>query len=190
MSQQALLTRVVAALEAAGIAYMVSGALASSLQGEPRATLDIDVVIEVGPGDVERLVGALAAPDLYLDERAVRDAVRRGALFNLIQPDTGDKVDFWPLTKEPFDQKRFERRTIVEALRMRFAVSSPEDTILMKLRWSREAGGSEKQVTDALRVYEVQAGALDQTYLGEWGERLGVADLLVDLVRRAEPIEE
>ena len=110
-------------------------------------------------------------------------------MFNLIQTTTGDKVDFWPLTGEAFDRRRFARRRVVEALGLRLSVSSPEDTILMKLRWSKASGGSEKQLVDALRVYEVQAGGLDLQYLRDWAARLGVADLLAEVVRQAEPLE-
>ena len=188
MSQQALLERVVAALEGAGIGYMVSGSLASSLQGEPRATHDIDLVIEARPDDSARLLKALEAPDLYLDGEAVREAVRRRRPFNLIQPATGDKVDFWPLTDEAYDRERFGRREVVDALGLRLAVSTPEDTILMKLRWSQDSGGSEKQLTDALRVYEVQAGGLDAQYLHDWAARLGVDPLLTALIAQAEPL--
>jgi hypothetical protein len=56
-------------------------------------------------------------------------------------------------------------------------VSTPEDTILAKLRWSQLSGGSEKSFVDALRVFEVQAHALDLEYLVEWVEKLGVGDL-------------
>ena len=190
MSQQALLARVVAALDEARIAYMVTGSLASSMQGEPRATHDIDLVVEVTGDDVTRLAKLLDDPDLFLDAEAAADAVSRSTLFNLIETATGDKVDFWPLTAEPFDRSRFARRRRVGTLGLSLAVSAPEDTILMKLRWAREAGGSEKQFTDALRVYELQAPRLDLAYLGEWARRLGVDDLLAKLEGQAEPLEE
>ena len=48
----------------------------------------------------------------------------------------------------------------------------------MKLRWSAQAGGSEKQLGDALRVYELQAGSLDEGYLDEWAVRLDVTAAL------------
>ncbi|MBP6963824.1 MAG: hypothetical protein KBC96_05390 [Armatimonadetes bacterium] len=64
-------------------------------------------------------------------------------------------------------------------------VSAPEDTILAKLNWARMCGGSEKQFTDALRVYEVQLGKLDLDYLHDWAKKLGVEDLLERLESQA-----
>lgn len=92
------------------------------------------------------------------------------------------------LTDDPFDRSRFARRQRVEALGLSLAVSAPEDTILMKLHWAQQAGGSEKQVTDALRVFELQASTLDVAYLEEWADRLGVGDLLSRVREQAEPL--
>jgi hypothetical protein len=188
VSQQELLSRVIAALDAAGIRFMVSGSLVSSLQGEPRATHDIDLVVDLPVDAVLVLAATLADPDLYLDAKAAAEAVRCGGMFNLIDTASGDKVDFWPLTGEPFDRSRFGRRIVVESLGIRMPVSTPEDTILMKLKWAAASGGSEKQTTDALRVYEVQRDALDKQYLAEWAAQLGLTAALHELVERAEPI--
>jgi hypothetical protein len=186
--QQALLARLVEALEEAGIPYMVSGSVVSSFQGEPRATHDVDIVIDVPGQNASQLVDALSAPDLYLDATAVSEAAATKGMFNLIDPGSGDKADFWLLTGDEFDSERFRRRAHIEALGIRFAASTPEDTILMKLRWSARSGGSEKQVLDAIGVYEVQAGALDERYLDEWAERLGVLDSLARVRADADPI--
>jgi hypothetical protein len=107
-------------------------------------------------------------------------------MFNLIDSSSGDKADFWLLTDDPFDRERFARRLRVEALGLPLSVSTPEDTILMKLRWSAQAGGSEKQLNDALRVYELQAGSLDEGYLDEWALRLDVAAALTAIRRSAQ----
>jgi len=178
MSQQALPKRIVEALDGAGIPYMLTGSLVSSLQGEPRATHDIDLVIDISPGDVAHVMGALSAPEVCLDGHAVSEATRRRTVFNLLEPSSGDKADFWLLTDDPFDRARFARRLRIEALGLELSVSAPEDTILMKLRWSAQAGGSEKQLNDALRVYEPQAGSLDEGYLDEWAARLEVTAAL------------
>lgn len=175
MSQQELLKRVVEALRGAGIDFMITGSIASSLQGEPRSTHDLDVVVEIREEDVEPLLSAFPHPDFYADEEAARDAVRSGSMFNVLDMGEGAKVDFWLLTEEPFDRSRFARKIVEDVFGIMLNVSAPEDTILAKLRWSKLSGGSEKQYTDALRVYEVQAGTLDSEYLEEWAHRLGVS---------------
>ena len=171
---------------------MLTGSLVSSLQGEPRATHDIDLVIAIrtAPGDAARaLRAAFPEPQFYLDEEAIRNAIAVSGMFNMIDTREGDKVDFWLLTADAFDQARFARRTVEDFDGVRLQVSRPEDTILMKLNWAQMSGGSEKQFVDALRVYEVQYGLLDQSYLDAWAARLGVAALLARLRLEAQPIE-
>lgn len=188
MSQQELLIRVARALDEAGIGYMVTGSLASSLQGEPRATHDIDFVISIDDEAAEELAGAFPPPRYHLDLESIREAIRRSDMFNLIDVESGDKADFWILTDDAFDRERFLRRRYDEITGTRIAVSSPEDTILMKLRWAMRSGGSEKQYTDALRVFEVQSGGLDMKYLKTWAERLGLSELLEKLESEAEAL--
>ena len=153
MSQQELLRKVFQTLDDAGIEYMVTGSVASSMQGEPRSTHDIDVVVAIERTAAQKLVNAFPPPDFYLDEETIVDAIKNQNMFNLIEVNTGDKVDFWILTDTPFDQSRFGRRYLENVMGMQMAVSSPEDTILAKLWWAELSGGSEKQCTDALRVY-------------------------------------
>ena len=188
MSQQELLTKVVKELERLDVQYMLTGSLASSLQGEPRATHDIDLVVELQPEIARGLAHAFPQPDFYLSENHVREAVRRSTMFNLIDVTSGDKVDFWPLTEDPFDQSRFSRRRVEKLFGGRVQVSSPEDTLLMKLKWAEESGGSEKQFRDALRVFEVQYDTLDHDYLELWVERLRVQRLWQRLKTEAEPL--
>jgi hypothetical protein len=186
VSQRALLTRIVAALDRAGIPYMLTGSLASSIQGEPRATHDIDLVVDIAADDVPRVVSALSAPGIYLDESAVDEATRWGSMFNLVDTTSGDKAGFWLLTTDLYDRTRFARRTLVAALGLELSVSTPEDTVLMKLLWSARAGGSQKQLDDALHVYELQAGSLDEAYLDEWAGRLDVAGTLAAIREQAQ----
>ena len=190
MLQQELLRTVIQALERIGIEYMLTGSVASSLQGEPRSTHDIDIVVAIQPDDVTKLIPLFPAPAYYLDAAAVRDAVSQKSMFNLIHVDEGDKVDFWMLTEEPFDRSRFSRRYVESVFGINLYVSSPEDTILAKLRWAVLSGGSEKQLTDALRVYEVQYGGLDLDYLETWAQKLNVQDLWGRVKKEAQVIPE
>ncbi len=175
-------------LEELELKYMLTGSLASSLQGEPRATHDIDLVVELKPDATKRLVQAFPQPYFYLSEERVQEAAHRGTMFNLIDVTSGDKVDFWPLTEDPFDQSRFARRRAEKLFDGEVLVSSPEDTILMKLRWAKASDGSEKQFRDALRVFEVQYGTLDRDYLRLWVERLQLRGLWQRLQGEAEPL--
>lgn len=186
MSQQELLKKVIRALDQAGIAYMITGSVVSSLQGEPRSTHDIDMVVAIQKSAVRRFAEAFPPPDFYLDENSILDAIDRQSMFNLIDVNTGDKVDFWILTDKPFDRSRFSRKIVEEFMGLKLHVSSPEDTILVKLKWAAFSGGSEKQFTDALRVYEVQYGKLDNDYLGKWAKKLNVESLWKRLLEEAE----
>ena len=177
MAQSELLKRVVAALEATNTPYMLTGSYASSMQGEPRSTHDIDLVVAMTPASARNLLLQFPSPDYYLDENAMADAIARKSQFNLIDTRSGDKVDFWMLTEEPFDQSRFARRCVEELEGQPLRVSRPEDTILMKLRWAELSGGSEKQFGDARSVFELQQTSLDLSYLERWAKSLGVTAL-------------
>ena len=186
MSQSELLKRVIQVLEKTRIPYMLTGSVASSLQGEPRSTHDIDIVINLQRLFVKKLIEAFPPPDFYLDEESVFDAIRQQNVFNLIDVKEGDKIDFWMLTDEPFDQSRFSRKITETVLGITLQVSAPEDTILAKLRWAKLSGGSEKQFIDALRVYEVQYGNLDLIYLEHWVNKLALESLWKRLLDEAE----
>ena len=186
MSQQELLKKVVDVLRDLGIDYMLSGSLVSSLQGEPRSTHDIDIVVAICHSSAKPLAAAYPPPDYYLTEKSILNALRTNGLFNLIDVNSGDKVDFWMLTDQPFDLSRFRRKRIEDVIGMRLAVSAPEDTSRVKLHWVQKSGGSDRHIIDALRVYEVQYGLLDLEYLRDWARTLGVSSLLDRIEEQAE----
>lgn len=176
------------ALERARIDYMFTGSIASSLQGEPRATHDIDLVVRINQRAVPALLGVFPRPEFYVEEAAVRAAIRAGEMFNVVETAEGSKIDFWLLTDSPFDRCRFSRKYAEKVFDMEIQVSSPEDTILAKLHWAKLSGDGEKYFQDALRVYEVQAGSLDLEYLERWVEELSVAALWERIQGEAEEL--
>lgn len=183
MSQSELLKRVVDVLEASGTPYMLTGSYASSLQGEPRLTHDIDLVVAISQAGSRKLLDAFSSDDFYLDEHAIHEAIRAKTQFNLLQISSGDKVDFWILTDDPFDQSRFSRRLKEEFEGQRLHVSSPEDTIIMKLRWAEMSGGSEKQLGDVRGIYQVQKSSLDLDYIEKWVTQLNLKALWETIIR-------
>ena len=176
MSQPELLKRLVGALETAGVPYMLTGSTVSSLQGQPRSTHDIDVIVEMSAAAAKRLTAMFPEPQFYLTDIAIREALAHRSMFSILDTTTGDKIDLWMLTDEPFNQSRFSRRQSINLFGMNICVSQREDTILQKLRWAQMCGGSEKHFRDALRVYEVGRAAIDEAYVDQWAERLNVSD--------------
>lgn len=83
---------IVQTLERQQIPYMVAGGFAAIFYGEPRLTIDIDIVTEVKLVHVQPLLEAFPAPDYYLSEDAMRDAIRRGYPFNI----TSTPIGWWP----------------------------------------------------------------------------------------------
>lgn len=188
MSQPELLKTVAQTLDTLGIDYMITGSVASSLQGEPRLSHNIDIVIAVEHKDAARLIKCFPPPQYYLDEEDMLSAIRSGKMFNLMDVHGGDKVDFWMLTEEAFDRSRFARKYTEDFMGLKIKVSRPEDSILMKLKWAALSGGSEKKFTDALRVYEVQLNKLNIPYLQQWVKTLNIESLWERLQREAQAI--
>jgi len=186
MSQSELLRYVVAVLEAASIPYMITGSTVSSLQGEARSTHDIDVVVGIRPSAIAALLAGFPAPRFYLDEDAIRDAQANFSTFNVLDNDSGGKIDFWILKPNPFEQSMFHRRYRETAAGLEMYVSQPEDTILSKLQWAKMCGGSEKQMNDCRGVYEVNITHLNLDYLKQWARELEIEDLLQRVQRSAQ----
>ena len=186
MSQQELVKKVVHALDNARIEYMMTGSVVSSLQGEPRSTHDIDIVVIMHPSSIKKLIHYFPSPDYYLDEKSIVDAIQTKNTFNLLDMQEGIKVDFWMLTDDPFDQSRFSRKYTEDYQGLKIQVSRPEDTIIIKLKWAKLSGGSEKQFIDALRVYEIQRDNLDMDYLKRWVQMVGLESLWNRLEDEAE----
>jgi hypothetical protein len=167
---------VAAALERAGVAYFLGGSLASSFQGEPRATNDIDLVVDLSEAQVEGLVRCLG-PDFDVDPEALRRAARERGSWNVIYIPAVTKVDLFVLGQAPFDQSEFVRRRPVEVRPGQVLfLKSAEDTVIRKLLRYRAGGGvSERQWRDLVQVLRHSQAVLDPAYLDTWASRLGLA---------------
>jgi hypothetical protein len=167
------------ALERCGVAYFLGGSLASSFQGEPRATNDIDLVVDLSEADVGPFVTALGS-DFDVDEDALRRAARERGSWNIIYVPSVTKIDLFVRQAGPFDESEFQRRQRVEVRAGRsLVVKSADDTVLRKLLWYRAGGAvSDRQWRDVVQVLRHSRAVLDDAYLDEWGGRLGIGDLL------------
>lgn len=189
MSQSELLRFVKRLLESLGIDFMLTGSMVSSAQGEPRMTHDIDIMVRLEAKTARQLVEAFDAAGFYVSDAAAQDAVRRSAMFNVLQTSTGQKIDFYVLPNDEYEQTRFARRIMLDVAGEHVPATSVEDTILSKLRWAKLSGHSERQLGDAARVYELHAAQLDRPYLEHWITRLELQELWQRLISTTTPLD-
>jgi hypothetical protein len=168
---QNLLARLIAALQASEIPYMLTGSYASSLHSIPRATRDIDIVIFPNREQLTRFIQSLPSSDYHTDLDDAIESLRRRSQFNVIDYATGWKVDFIVPPFNDFNMEEFERRSLIDVDGLQLSVVSPEDVVIAKLLWAR-AGKSERQIDDVATVIRIQASKLDVRYIEKWVRRL------------------
>jgi hypothetical protein len=166
-----IFAHVIGALEQAGIPYMLTGSFASSYHGIPRATQDIDIVISPTADQIRALVSLLPKTEYYVDEEAALDALKREGQFNLVDIDTGWKIDLMIRRSRPFSRQEFDRREAVEFQGIQLVVATAEDIFLAKLEWAK-LGGSQRQIEDAAGILRIRREDLDRDYLRRWVEEL------------------
>jgi hypothetical protein len=175
-------------LDAMGILYTVGGSIASSFAGEPRSSVEIDIVVALEERHVEAVVAAFSA-EFYVDAEALRRAIRTRATANLIHQATQLKVDLFVAGGTPLDASQLARCLAVDLGEgRRLYVHPPEDILLQKLRWYRRDGEvSDRQWRDIAAIVRVQDRRLAREYLRQSAGIPGVSDLLDRALGEALP---
>jgi hypothetical protein len=168
-----VLRRIAAALDAAGVPFMLTGSLAAAYHGVPRATLDIDLVIDATESQLRTLVATLTREGQYVSLEAALEARRDEHLFNVIDPTSGWKIDLIIRKERAFSREEFARRVPVTFDGIQLSIASVEDVILSKLEWAR-LGGSARQLEDVAALLRINENLLDLEYLGRWIPALDV----------------
>ncbi len=162
-------------LDSAGIPYMMTGSMAMAIYSIPRMTRDIDLVVEVTPTDVDKIVG-LFSEDCYIDQDSVMQAVHTHGMFNIIHNDWVVKADFIIRKNEDYRREEFARRKKINIEDMVISVVAAEDLILSKLVWGKRSQ-SDLQLRDVCQMISA-VSELDWKYMQNWAAVLGVDDLL------------
>lgn len=167
----ALLQQVVTRLEQAAIPYMLTGSMAMSFYAAPRATQDIDLVIELLPTNFDAFLAAFPPDKFYIDPHDIQVQMNRKGMFNLIDLQTYSRIDGIVRNDSPYEQVKFERRQTKEMEGSSYQVIAKEDLILAKLQWIQRYY-SEKQMEDIRAL--LATNSLDLSYLYYWADRLSL----------------
>jgi hypothetical protein len=173
--QLSLLKLIASRLEAAGVAYMITGSMATAHYGQPRMTRDIDIVAVLVAPHAHRLAEWLG-PEFLCDPDAARRAIAERSMFNVFCRDFPHKIDFIVRQDDDYELEKFDRRQRVMIDGQSIWMIAPEDLVLSKLVWAKK-GGSELQLRDVRSVILAQA-TMDWVYLDRWAARLTVAATL------------
>jgi hypothetical protein len=183
---KAFFTYVIDVLERLDIPYMVVGGFAAIFYGEPRLTIDVDIVVDMKREHIRPFAAAFPIPDYYVSEEGIRDSLQRRYPFNVIQPATGAKVDLVPLPRDPFTRSAFQRRQRLEYDQAgnTAAFITAADIILAKLLAFQETE-SDKHLRDARGVLVTQWGKLDLEAIRRGARAAGVSNQLEEIVEAA-----
>lgn len=179
---------VVRILDRVAIPYALGGSLASSVFGEPRATMDADIAAKVGPEQIDPLLAALSE-HFYVPEQTARAACTEGGSFNVLDVETGYKVDVFVVSEALLDRRQIERRitTPLGDEGRVVDVTAPDDQLLRKLEWFRVGGEtSDQQWRDILGLLAMSAERMDLDDLMRTAHTLGLDDLLAEAITQAE----
>jgi hypothetical protein len=162
-------------LERAGVPYAIVGSVASSVYGEPRATNDVDLLIQLSHADAAKLFRAFAAEEFYVPPTeviAVELGRSHGGHINVISHESMTKADFYPVS--PAESAWFARRRAIVVAGRKLWFAIPEAVIVHKLRFYRE-GGSPKHLRDIRSMLAVSGDFIDRALVEQAVVELGLA---------------
>jgi hypothetical protein len=178
---------VIEALNAAGVEYLIGGAIAEWAWGEPRATQDIDLVVRIPIKAINKLSKELEKRDMLIPAEIILDNIledRADIPINAIHMHSGFKADLYPVREgDELRQHAFERREQVDYGPPigKVYIHSPEDLILYKLMYFGLSQQS-KHSRDIAAILKSKKNELDLDYIEKWAARLGLSSLWKEML--------
>jgi hypothetical protein len=178
---------VIAALNAAGVDYLIGGAIAEWAWGEPRATQDLDLVVNIPIKSVNKLSKELGKRDMLIPAEIILDNIledRADIPINAIHMYSGLKADLYPVREgDELRRSAFQRRVRVNYGPPigKVYIHSPEDLILYKLMYFGLSQQS-KHSRDIAAILKSKKNELDLDYIEGWAARLGLSSLWKEML--------
>lgn len=178
MREPDLLELFVGRLDAIGVRCLVTGSVAATLYGEPRATHDIDLVVELSEAARDALPRAFPPDAFYLPppEVVALESRREGrGHFNIIHHASGLKADVYLAGGDPLHAWAFRNARHYTVGKLEVRVAPPEYVIVRKLEFFRE-GGSAKHLRDIRSMLAVSPELIDVPALERWLDERGLTE--------------
>ena len=174
-------------LKAAEVDYLIGGAIAEWAWGEPRATQDLDIVINLPIKSIVKFSKELEKRDMLVPADIILDAMaedRADIPLNAIHMYSGLKADLYLMRDDDaLRQSAFQRRVLVDYGPPigKVYVHSPEDLILYKLLYLG-LSGQPKHVRDIAAILQAGKNRIDFGYIEEWVKKLGLVSVWKEML--------
>jgi hypothetical protein len=178
---------VIEALNAAGVEYLIGGAIAAWAWGEPRATQDLDLIVNIPIKSVNKLSRELKKRDMLIPAEIILENIlenRADIPINAIHMYSGFKADLYLVREgDELRQSAFQRREQVDYGPPigKVYLHSPEDLILYKLIYFGLRQQS-KHSRDIAAILKSKKNELDVDYTERWSARLGLRSLWKEML--------
>lgn len=140
-----------------------------NLYAIPRLTRDVDIVIELEYEKVEAFLSMFE--NAYFSKEGVFTEVKRKGMFNIIDFETGFKIDFILRKETEYGRVAFQRRKLIDEFDTKVYVIAIEDLIIAKFLWIQQLL-SEKQLDDIKNL--LQSSDIDKEYITGWIRKLKI----------------
>jgi len=177
---------ILAALKVAKVDYMIGGAIAEWAWGEPRATQDLDVVINLPIKSIRKFSKELEKRDMLVPADIILDMIaedRADIPLNAIHMHSGLKADLYLMREgDALRRNSFRRRILIDYGPPigKVYVHSAEDLILYKLIYLG-ISGQPKHARDITAILKANRDKIDFEYIQEWVMQLGLGSTWEEL---------
>ncbi len=155
---------------------MATGAVAAIVYGEPRLTLDLDIVLQLSVPDAARFAAAFPDQEFYVPPLSAIEAEAarpRYGHFNLMHLESGLRADIYLASDDPLDRWGLANRRRETVGGEPVWLAPAEYVIVRKLEYHRD-GGSEKHLIDIQGMLRVRPDLIDLPLLERFIQERGL----------------
>lgn len=180
------LEKIIKILQALQVKFHLTGGVTSIAYSEPRMTQDVDIVIDndAVARQLDSFIKSLQHSDFLFDEAALRNAVDKKQLFQLLDSAEAFKLDLYPRELVPGELDRSNTIELFDGLSV--PIASLSDAAISKLIWISK--GSHKNRRDLRQLIRIatksQRLAIDQLAIS-----IGLDKLLSEVLAESDEID-
>jgi Nucleotidyl transferase AbiEii toxin, Type IV TA system len=180
------LEKIIEILRIHKIKFHLTGGVTSIAYGEPRLTQDIDIVVDNGAiqKQLDLFLESLRGSDFLFDETAIRIAVDKRQMFQLLDSAEALKLDIYPRELIPGELARSHTLELFEG--MFIPIASLPDAAIAKLIWISR--GSHKNRRDLRQLLRTSTENQRET-IERLATDLGLKKLLSEILAESDEID-